>query len=320
MPTQPWLSVIIPTYNGQDYLALALNSIRIQNDDDIECIVIDDGSTDATLSILSEYQAKLPMKILQRERQGNWVANTNDALSYASGEYICFLHQDDLWFKDRLNVMKRLILQFPNVGFFLHSTEYLDHQGHHLGLWQCPLPSYPKITQSNLMVEKLLIQNFVAIPAPIFKRSVVEQAGGLDNAYWYTADWDFWLKIAARSDTVYYPVPLSGFRIHPNSQTIVRSSHEKDFRHQLEEVADKHFASWGAPVRLKRIIHKVMDFSIEVNIALASTAHGQKPNFVSLFISFIILGPSGWNRYIRDSRIYERISARLKARLGSFRK
>ena len=319
MPTQPWLSVLIPTYNGQEYLSLALNSIRIQNDDNIECIVIDDGSTDATLSILHEYQEKLPLKILERERSGNWVANTNDALSFASGDYICFLHQDDVWLKDRLKVMKQLILKFPNVGLFLHSAQYLDSKCNHLGLWRCPLPSYPKITQPNLMVEKLLIQNFIAIPAPIFRRNIAQQAGALDKAYWYTGDWDFWLKIAACTNTIYCPRPLAGFRIHPGSQTILRSSHEKDFREQLERVANRHFASWEAPERLKKNIHKVMEFSIEVNIALANTVHGQKPNFVTLLVSFVLLGPFGWHRYLKNSRIGERIAARLRARLRSFK-
>ena len=48
------------------------------------------------------YKDRLPIKVLQRERQGNWVANTNYALSLAIGEYVCFLHQDDHWVKDRL--------------------------------------------------------------------------------------------------------------------------------------------------------------------------------------------------------------------------
>jgi len=322
MTERPWLSVLIPTYNGEDYLPLALDSIAIQGDDDIECIAIDDGSTDATMSILSKYRNKLPIRIMQRERQGNWVANTNYGLSFAEGSYLCFLHQDDLWLRDRLRVMKRLILQFPNVGFFLHSTQYLDDKGNHLGYWRCPLPAYPKITTSNLMVEKLLVQNFIAIPAPIIKRSLAQQVGGLDKDYWYTADWDFWLKIAGCSDVIYDPRPLSGFRIHSSSQTILRSSQAKDFREQLEQVAKKHFTLWGAAAtgQRKEKVHKVMDFSVEVNIALASTVHGQNSNLIRLFVAFLLLGPAGWHRYLQDSRIGERISSRLKARLSSFNK
>jgi glycosyltransferase involved in cell wall biosynthesis len=318
--TPPWLSVLIPTYNGEDYLTSALNSIILQGDGSIECIAIDDGSTDATLSILNTYQKKLPIKILKQSRHGNWVLSTNYGLSSARGEYICFLHQDDLWFKNRLSIMRRLTVAFPEVVLFLHPSRYLDAKGNDLGLWRCPLPSYPEIIKSDLLIEKLLIQNFIAIPAPIFKREAAQGVGGLDQRFWYTADWDFWLKIAACGDSLYYPKPLSGFRIHPSSQTIVRSSYKKDFRDQLECVANKYFALWQVPEQLKQRVHKVAGFSIEVNIALASTIHGERPNLIKLLVTFILLGPLGWYRYIRDSCIIERVSARVKAQLRPFKK
>jgi glycosyltransferase involved in cell wall biosynthesis len=312
---QPWLSVLIPTYNGEAYLPSALDSIIVQEDTDIECIVIDDGSTDATLSILKAYQDKLSIKILQRERQGNWVANTNYALSFAKGEYVCFLHQDDLWFKYRLKIMKGYIEQFPEVGFFLHSSKFVDVEGNYLGLWRCPLPTFPKIIKPNLMIERLLIQNFISIPAPIFKREVALKVGGLNETLWYTADWDLWLKLASCSDMLYCPKPLSGFRIHPSSQTVVRSSYLQDFRKQLESVSKKYLAIWDAPEPLKTRIGKISKFSIEVNTTLASVINGQKVDFFKILVSFLPLGISGCYQYFRDSRLWERVTARLKIRL-----
>lgn len=313
--TQPWLSILIPTYNGEAYLPSALDSIIAQEATDIECIVVDDGSTDATLSILNDYQDKLSIKTLQRERQGNWVASTNYALSFARGEYVCFLHQDDLWFKDRLNIMRGIVEQFPEVNCFLHSSKFVDIEGNYLGLWRCPLPVFPEIIKPDLIIERLLIQNFISIPAPIFKREVALKVGGLNEALWYTADWDLWLKIASCGDMLYFPKPLSGFRIHPSSQTIVRSSYQQDFRDQLESVAKKYLTTWDAPEPLKKRIDKIANFSIEVNTILASMIHGQKVNLFKLLASFFSLGFSGWYRYFRDSRLWERVTARLKIRL-----
>ncbi len=318
--TQPWLSVLIPTYNGEAYLSSALDSIILQEDNDVECIVVDDESTDNTLSILNAYKDKLSIKIFQRQRQGNWVANTNYALSFARGEYVCFLHQDDLWFKNRLSIMKQLIDQFPEIGFFLHSSNFVDVKGDYLGSWKCPLPTLPEIIKPKLMTEKLLMQNFISIPAPIIKRDVALKVGGLDETLWYTADWDLWLKISACSDTLYYPESLSGFRIHDSSQTIKRSTYLQDFREQLENVAKKHLSVWDAPESTKRETEKIARFSIEVNSALAGAMHGTKPKVFELFSSFLLLGPSGWHRYLRDSRIWERVSARLKARLTTSNK
>lgn len=315
MIKQPWLSVIIPTYNGESYLPFALDSIVIQEDPDIECIVVDDGSTDATISILNAYQGILPIKILQRERLGNWVANTNYALSFARGEYACFLHQDDLWFKNRLSTMRQLINQFPKVGFFLHSSSFVDVDGNYLGSWGCPLPVFPETIKPEIMMEKLLVQNFISIPAPIFKRDIALKVGKLDEVLWYTADWDLWLKISACSDTLYCSKSLSGFRIHLDSQTITRSSYLQDFHAQLKSVADKHLTLWDAPESCKKKIGRIADFSIEVNTTFANAFHKEKPNFRTLLISFFLLGPSGWHNYLQNSRIWERVSARLKARL-----
>jgi glycosyltransferase involved in cell wall biosynthesis len=315
---QPWLSVLIPTYNGEDYLPLALNSVLVQGDtniEGIECIVIDDGSNDSTLSILNSYIDKLPLKILQRSRSGNWVANTNHALSVARTEYVCFLHQDDIWLKGRLEIMKRLIEQYPKTNLFLHPSKFIDAKGNYLGLWRCPLPPYPSVIDSSMMIERLLVQNFISIPAPIFKREVALDAGGLDEKLWYTADWDFWLKVASYGETMYYPKPLSAFRVHPTSQTVLRSARLQDFQKQLESVLEKHMASWEANERVKKATWQAARFSIDMNTTLAGRIHGEKTSLLKLLYSFLVLGASGWRRYLRDSRIWERVYARLKTQL-----
>jgi glycosyltransferase involved in cell wall biosynthesis len=312
---QPWLSILIPTYNGEYYLPSALNSIVAQGDTNIECIVIDDGSTDSTLSLLSSYTDKLPIKILKQSRNGNWVANTNHALSIAKAEYVCFLHQDDFWLKDRLKIMRSILKQHPETNLFLHPSWFSDTKGNCLGLWRCPLPSYPSRIEASMMIERLLVQNFISIPAPIFKREIALNAGGLDENLWYTADWDFWLKIASCGATLYYPKPLSAFRVHPNSQTVLRSARLKDFQKQLEIVLEKHMELWDTTERVKRSTCQAARFSIEVNTTLAAKTHGEKINLFKLLYSFFVLGPLGWNRYLRDSRIWERVSARVKAQL-----
>jgi glycosyltransferase involved in cell wall biosynthesis len=314
---RPWLSVIIPTYNGGTYLPHALNSILLQGNSDIECIAVDDGSTDNTLEILKAYQDKIPIRILQKERQGNWVTSTNYALSFARSEYICFLHQDDLWLESRLLTIKNLIDKFPQIGFFLHPSQFIDTKSKQLGLWRCPLPVAPCIINSEIMVERLLVQNFISIPSPVFKREIVLNVGGLDETLWYTADWDLWLKIASCSDALYYPEALSAFRIHSASQTVVRSSYLRDFQEQLEIVAQKHLELWNVSKKTKKKIWQISTFSIDVNTLLAGMIHGHnKTRLINLLITFLTLGPSGWYQYFRDSRIVERVSARLKAQLN----
>jgi GT2 family glycosyltransferase len=310
MMQQPWLSVIIPTYNGSKYLATALNSVLVQQDGELECIVIDDGSTDRTLSIVAEFQDRLNIKLITKARAGNWVANTNHALEEAIGRHACFLHQDDLWLEGRLAQIKNAIAAEPQASLYLHDSVFIDEQGKPLGLWRCPLSTKEKLVSAQAMQEKLLIQNFIAIPAPVFRREAALEVGGLSNDLWYTADWDFWLKLAAQGDTYYIAQPLAAFRVHGDSQTIRRSSGVAEFRQQMRLVVDKHL-----PAQPNKEVTKVAFFSTEVNTTLAAMVHGKSPNLLKLAGGFIWLGPTGWRRYWQDSRIQERVSARLKAKL-----
>ncbi|MGL5939369.1 MAG: glycosyltransferase [Waterburya sp.] len=310
MMQQPWLSVIVPTYNGSKYLAAALDSVVVQQDDELECVVIDDGSTDNTLEIIESYQDKLRIKLITQARQGNWVANTNLALSAASGKYACFLHQDDLWLQGRLAIIKKAIALYPQANLYLHDSVFIDQQGKPLGLWRCPLTDKEKVITASKMREKLLIQNFIAIPAPVFKRQTALDLGGLNQELWYTADWDFWLKLASVGDSCYISKPLAAFRVHGDSQTIRRSSSVKEFRQQMRSVVDTYLQTQSTSE-----VAKVAFFSTEVNTTLAAMVHGESPNLFKLATDFLFLGPFGWRRYWQDSRIQERVSARLKAKL-----
>ena len=310
MSEQPWLSVIIPTYNGSKYLAAALDSVVVQQDNKVECVVIDDGSTDDTLSIIEEYRDRLNIQPITKARAGNWVANTNYGLTIAQGEYACFLHQDDLWLEGRLEKIEEAIAAYPQASLYLHDSVFIDEGNKPLGLWRCPLSAKQKLVAAEEMMEKLLIQNFIAIPAPVFKREAALDAGGLNEELWYTADWDFWLKLAAMGDTCYVAKPLAAFRVHGDSQTIRRSSSIAEFRQQMRLVVDKHL-----PAEISKEVTKVAWFSTEVNTTLAAMVHGKSPNLIKLTTDFMLLGPMGWRRYWQDSRISDRVSARLKAKL-----
>jgi GT2 family glycosyltransferase len=331
--TQPWLSVIIPTYNGAAHLPATLRSIEIQTrsasegtlagasglsrsrqgQDGLEIIAVDDGSSDATVAILEEHARRLPLRVCLRGRVGSWVANTNYGLSVARGDYACFLHQDDVWLPGRLGVLRPLVAREPGAALFLHPTQYIDDAGRRVGLWRCPLR--PGRQSSEQLLERLLVQNFIATPAPLFARAAALGAGGLDEALWYTADWDFWLRLAAAGPAVYHPRPLAAFRIHRLSQTAQGVARADEMRRQMECVLDRHLGPWEAAHPGRGEVGRAARLSAAVNHALASCAHGRRPNWGALLGRFFGLGPGGWWRFLRDSRIVERVAARLRAGL-----
>ena len=307
--TSPWLSVIMPTYNGEAYLARALDSIASQGEG-IEVIALDDGSTDSTSTILNAYAHRLNLRIESRGRIGNWVALSNVGLHLASSDYVCFLHQDDYWLQGRSSTLQSLLVQRPNL--ILHSTRYIDCNNRFLGLWHCPLPAGRQDPRDVL--KRLLVQNFLAIPAAVFSRRTALDIGGLDENLWYAADWDFWLKVVARGPLYYHPRPLTAFRVHGKSQTMQNTADPGEMRRQLEVVLDRYLYGGGSRILNPEKVNRVARFSVELNTALAGAVGGYQQNWLGLARRFLALGPEGCQRFLRDSRIIERMKARVKAR------
>ena len=96
------LSVVMPTYNGEKFIAAALESVRAQAVDRLELVVVDDGSSDGTLDIVRDFAKSLPIRLITPGRIGNWVAVSDLGLREATGDWACLLHQDDLWLPGRL--------------------------------------------------------------------------------------------------------------------------------------------------------------------------------------------------------------------------
>lgn len=311
---RPWLSVLLPTCNGEAHLPRALDSIVAEADPEVEVIVVDDGSSDGTCDILRSYQGRLNLT-LERRQVGNWVANTNLALDRASGELACFLHQDDCWLPGRLRAVRSLFADLPSAGLVLHACRFVGPAGRAAGTWRCPLPARRPVPPAAMM-ERLLVQNFIGIPGGVFHRALALQCGGLDESLWYTADWDFWLKLSSVADTVYLPKALAVFRLHAASQTATRSQSLDEFRRQMQVVLDRHAPRWQAPDAVTRAaVERTATVAIEVNLALAAAYHRAPIERGRLLAALRRLRPSDWRRLARDSRLHERVAARLRARL-----
>ena len=305
----PWLSVLMPTYNGAPFIADALDSVVAQGDAGIEVVVADDGSTDGTLEVVRRYQSRLALRIVQAERVGNWAAGTNVALRAAVGKYACVLHQDDFWLPGRAAAVRQAL----PFSLLVHPALLVGPGGKRLGFWRLPLPA--GAIAPTEFIARLLVQNFLAMPSPVFLRAAALPAG-LDESLWYAADWDLWLRLGAGGPVLSLAGPLAAFRIHPASQTLSRDLKAEDFRLQLRTVLERHFAPWAEAVspRAAKRTREVAEFSVEVNVALAA-AHRGKTGCApaALLRRFLLLGPRGWARYLRDSRLHERVWARRRA-------
>jgi glycosyltransferase involved in cell wall biosynthesis len=315
----PTISVILPVYNGARHLEQALGSIREQRIglDALEVIATDDGSTDASPAILAAAAASLPLTVIPGARQNNWVASTNLALARATGDFICFLHQDDRFLPDKLRALLDAAQRQPGVGVFAHPARFIDGAGRAIGTWSPPAPAR-RLCPAEWF-PPLLVQNNLAVPGVMFRRTLLDAVGNLDESLRYTADWDFWLRLAARHDLVLLPEPLAEYRIHREAQTVGFAEKQTEYADNLRIVLDRHVATLdalpGIGCREADGFRAMAALGVTTNLWLASRFTTKPQPVTTLLHAVRTAGIRNSLRYLRLSRIIPRALARLRANI-----
>lgn len=309
----PTVSVVIPTYNGERYLAEALDSVAAQHGHSgVEVLAVDDGSVDGTVEMLRVAAARLPIRILDGPRRRNWVASTNAALREARGSYVCILHQDDRWHPDRLARLSALAAIHPDVDVWLHPSRFIGPEGQVLGRWDCPWPKNRRLAPCDWL-PRLLVQNVVAVPAVLFRRTLLDDVGFMDEARPYTADWEFWLRMARAHSAWVLSEPLSDFRVHPESQTFALAHRPAEFAAQLRDVVEQYRSDarrLGASGRVEAMAL----LGVEVNAWLAARVAGARSTARPMVRAAWRCGMAGTAAYVRASQLVPRVLARLRIR------
>jgi|HubBroStandDraft_1064217.scaffolds.fasta_scaffold00334_15 glycosyltransferase involved in cell wall biosynthesis len=301
----------MPSYRGEQWIDASLSSLVREATEGVEVLVIDGGPTSAARDIAQSYSDRLRIRVFERCDLRSWQTKTNFGVEMAESSHICWLGVDDLWLPGRAAAVRAWIEAAPDAPLHLAPSAFVDESGRKVGVWQCPLPPNVELRPS-LVTERLLVQNFVAAPAPVFRRDAWRSCGGLDENLWYTADWDMWLKLAACGPVYYHNCVTIGFRIHGGSLTVTGSRDAVDFTRQMQIVLDRHITKIGGR---SKAIERAARASIAVNIALSSASAGNLNNLLRAALEVMRLGPVGIGRYLRDSRIVERVAPRVRAKL-----
>jgi glycosyltransferase involved in cell wall biosynthesis len=200
----PTISIVIPAYNAEHTLLETIQSVQQQTFPNFEIIVINDGSTDRTLEILNTI-ADSRLKIFSYENGGLPVAR-NRGIAHATGEFIAFLDADDLWSPDKLELQLAALQQHPEAGVAYSWTLFMDEQGKSLHA------DKPIFFEGNVY-DKLLLKNFLASGSnPLIRKQAIESVGEFYPPAGGSADWDYWLRLAARWDFVVVPKPQIFYR------------------------------------------------------------------------------------------------------------
>ena len=208
----PLISVIMPCYNSAAYLEQAVTSVFNQSFRAIELIVIDDGSTDNSLQLLSTLQEKhQQLRVLIQPNMGPYPAR-NRGLEQARGEYIAFLDSDDYWAEDCLEKLHAgLILSGADLSYC--GWQNIMEEGNN-GNPHVPLP-YEK----EDLVQRFLQGCPWPIHAALVKKSVVTQVQGFGTNHFTSMDYDFWLRISTVTQNIkLVPEVLAFYRWHDKGQ------------------------------------------------------------------------------------------------------
>jgi glycosyltransferase involved in cell wall biosynthesis len=171
----PLVSAIVPVYNGERFLAAALDSILAQNYSPLEVIVVDDGSTDRSAEIA---QAR-PVRYIFQENAGVAAAR-NTGLAAATGELIAFLDQDDVWCPGKLAAQVQALVDRPELGLVLGRVEPFLEPGAERPRW---MPETEDDEFSFLL------------GALVIRKSVFEEVGGFDPSYETSSDADWFARL-----------------------------------------------------------------------------------------------------------------------------
>jgi GT2 family glycosyltransferase len=217
---RPLISIIMPVYNGERFIQEAIDSVLAQTENDFELIIVDDGSTDATLAILETYGDRLT--VLRQQNSGHAAAR-NAAAKISRGQWIAMIDADDLWHPEKLahqlavsgdaDLIYTAALNFED-SYRVDHTTFADGNCH-----------------NGDVFDHLLLDNFITHSSILMKRDAFLQAGGYDESLKTTCDWDLWLRMSASGCRFQgTPAPLTHYRWRATSNS---RNHDRTCRDRL---------------------------------------------------------------------------------------
>jgi len=181
--SQPLVSAIITTHNRAELLPRALDSVLVQTYENMEIVVVDDGSTDRTQEIIKEYQQQIPIKYLRLESSVGAPGARNKGIETAEGTFIAGLDDDDKWHEDRI---KELVAAYSDEYSCVTSNVTMAY------------PNREKVWKKKKLIDlqTLLYTNQVGNQVLVRRERLLE-VGGFDEELTASQDYDLWVRLCA---------------------------------------------------------------------------------------------------------------------------
>jgi len=252
------LSVIMPAFNAGKYISASIESILNQTFTDFELLIVDDGSTDDTVSKIKSFKDKR-INIISQKNSGV-SASRNKAIRLAKGEYIAMHDADDISYPERFDTQIRFLRKNPEIGLVGCTLEAVDKDDSFM--YYINLLTHP----DDLKLAEIL-SNQIGQGAVMLRSELLKQYGHYDVGLKYAEDADLWRRLSHHTKLANIKTPLYRYRVHESgaSQNIemirkmVFISRDREFKYFLKNRKDFRLISFhplsmhgGVVVYLKR--------------------------------------------------------------------
>ena len=213
------VSVVIPCYNGQQFIGQTIESVLAQTDPPREIFVIDDGSTDDSVSVIERFTSSsgpsntVKVTLIRQTNAGESRAR-NVGIEHATGQYIAFLDADDLWLPEKIARQLEAFEKFPEaVGIYSRVFNFEQDLDDHKR-------EETESTKDNPSVEDLINYHYVSPSAAMVRRDILKKHGvHFDEAVQHSEDMLFFADVRLAGAIRLLDEPLTAKRIHSAQQT-----------------------------------------------------------------------------------------------------
>lgn len=217
------VSIIMPVFNGEKYLSAAIESVLLQTFREFEFIILDDGSTDASLRIIQEFQRRdSRIRVISRENRGH-VKTLNELLGYVQGEYVGFNAHDDNSPPERLSRQVAWLRANPEYAAVCGSFSTIDGDGRLLTDMQSGME--PADVTDELRSGKLRTH----ICTFVVRTETMIKVGGFREYFESAEDIDLQFRLAEAGRIGYVPETFYFYRLHSSSITHTLNTHRREF-------------------------------------------------------------------------------------------
>jgi GT2 family glycosyltransferase len=248
----PRISVVIPAYNTELYIAAAVRSALTSGEPDVEVLVVDDGSTDGTVAAVRAL-GDARVTVIESPASGGPSRPRNIGLARARAPYVSIFDSDDLLKPGKLAASVAALEACPSAGLAFGDYEKMDPDGNVFetsfvyaypvfqGLaWQPAYEDWRLIPQHEL-ARGLLYENFIGTSGVVLRTELVRRLGGFHEQLTNGDDLDLWFRLAHCCDALYSPRIGHSYRMRPGS--VVRGPRIRNSRASIK-VMEREKARW----------------------------------------------------------------------------